>query len=68
MLREGDSVNLQPHEAVVTKTPFRLADTSDPDATFTLTNVVGRSVVLLFSGYDNPERGGFSELQVSAKR
>lgn len=44
-----------------------LPGTPDPDVTLH-PNVVGRTVLLLFSGHESKDCGGFSELQVQANR
>jgi hypothetical protein len=53
--------------AVVFEQTVSLGGTPDPDITFT-PNVVGREVVLSFTGHEDPTCGGISELQVGVAR
>lgn len=53
--------------AVVFEQSLALDGTPDPDVTVT-PNVVGRVVVLTFSGHEDPTCGGFGELQITALR
>jgi hypothetical protein len=52
---------------IVFESTTGLEGTPDPDVTFT-PNVIGRSVVLLFSGHESLDCGGFSELQIGVYR
>lgn len=53
--------------AVVFTRSFPLPGDTDPDVTVS-PNVVGRAVLLTFTGHDDPSCGGFSELTVVARR
>jgi len=44
-----------------------MRSTADPQVTLH-PNVVGRSIVLLYSGHESPDCGGFAELQVGVFR
>ncbi len=64
------SVNVQVLDAsgaVVFEQGFLLDGTPDPNV-LARPNVVGRSIVLVFSGHESPDCGGFSELQVGVVR
>jgi hypothetical protein len=58
---------LDANEKVVYETTADLSGTPDPDV-YLEPNVTGRSVVLWFSGHEDPTCGGFSELQIMAMR
>jgi hypothetical protein len=52
---------------VIFEQAVALAGTPDPDVQVH-PNVAGRAVVLLFSGSEAPDCGGFSELEITALR
>jgi hypothetical protein len=65
-----DSVTVQILDAagvVVYEETVRLPGTPDPDVNLKL-GVVGRSVLLSFSGHEDPTCGGFSELEIGVTR
>jgi hypothetical protein len=53
-------------EQVIVEEVHTLAGSPDPTITIALDGVLGREIVLLFAGHENPDRAGFSELYVLA--